>query len=640
MVDVIELSSSSPLPQPPSHKRPPLKTLAQSSLPQRFDFDLDDFDETGSLDFEIDRPSKRQRKSTNLNPISQQKGPELAFEISSDHESSHEVYINAASASFSIEQTRTASIFDEITFSSSAPEPHNREKDVLDDLRGSDDDLRFSLSQPVAIDLLDEEYDLRTANLLAALTQDSSIEKAPKHRPAKAKAPQPKTKETCQAIQIDDIEFSSSPARVRPTKSSKFSASEKAAKAAERAAMRAGRDAGKEAEKERKLLERQRRAQEKQKAADLAEVNKSRINKKDSTTEMILDMSSSLKDTSVGIQVEEYMNKVAVSFNYIDEEINLTDNSVENDQYGSILTWRRKVRSKYNDEDDQWEPTSRSRVEKEKHVLVYLPAVEFASMVAASVSASTSMTTHTDTQMKTNLDAHVTSIRRRYPDCTPIYLIEGLGTWVKKNINAKNRAYTAAVRAQMQTTQVGVEASGSHARPRKSKKPVSESHDLSMVTSDLVDDLLLHLQIAHQPILIHHTTTPGATASQIFALTQHLSTRPYRIANLEYNLKSASFCMDSGQVRTGDDARDTFVKMLQEVQRVTPSMAYGIVEECNTVRKLVKGFDQHGNLMLEDVRKAVNKDGGWSDRRLGPMVSKRLYKVFMGRDPTATDGMS
>ena len=69
-------------------------------------------------------------------------------------------------------------------------------------------------------------------------------------------------------------------------------------------------------------------------------------------------------------------------------------------------------------------------------------------------------------------------------------------------------------------------------------------------------------------------------------------------------------------------------------------MALGIVNKYKTVKKLVKGFDKHGNLLLEDVRKALNTDGGWSDKRLGPQVSKRLYKVFMGRDPTATDGMS
>jgi len=246
--------------------------------------------------------------------------------------------------------------------------------------------------------------------------------------------------------------------------------------------------------------------------------------------------------------------------------------------------------------------------------------------------------------MKVSLDAHVALMRLRFAECIPIYLIEGLAGWLKKNANAKNRAYTAAVRAQMAEIDTGSsslgESGGTQTKSRKRKKPSTDTLDLSAITPDVVDDLLLHLQLAHQPILIHQTVSPATTASQISTLTQHLATRPYRLAQLDYNLKSASFCMDSGQVRTGDDARDTFVKMLQEVQRVTPSMAYGIVDKFETVRQLVQGFDRHGNLLLEDVRKSVNKDGGWSDRRLGPMISKRLYKVFMGRDPSTTDGMS
>ena len=128
-----------------------------------------------------------------------------------------------------------------------------------------------------------------------------------------------------------------------------------------------------------------------------------------------------------------------------------------------------------------------------------------------------------------------------------------------------------------------------------------------------------------------------------------LSTRPYRGAQQLHNLNSASFCMDTGQVRTGSDARDTFLTMLQEINRVTPSMAHGIAAAgYDTVGRLVRGFkgghEEHGRekgkLMLEDVKKAMNKDGGWSDRRLGPMVSKRLYRVFMGRDAAVMDGIA
>lgn len=58
------------------------------------------------------------------------------------------------------------------------------------------------------------------------------------------------------------------------------------------------------------------------------------------------------------------------------------------------------------------------------------------------------------------------------------------------------------------------------------------------------------------------------------------------------------------------------------------------------MRKLIGGFEKNCNLLLGDVRKSLDKGGAWSEIRLGPMVSKRLYWVFMGNDPSATDGMS
>lgn len=95
--------------------------------------------------------------------------------------------------------------------------------------------------------------------------------------------------------------------------------------------------------------------------------------------------------------------------------------------------------------------------------------------------------------------------------------------------------------------------------------------------------------------------------------------------------------MDVGQVKTGEDKKDTFVKMLQEVNRVTASMAYGIVEQYPSVVDLVDGMKEGGSGLLEDVRKSANKNGTLTEARIGPAVSRRLYKVFMGLDPSSTD---
>lgn len=62
-----------------------------------------------------------------------------------------------------------------------------------------------------------------------------------------------------------------------------------------------------------------------------------------------------------------------------------------------------------------------------------------------------------------------------------------------------------------------------------------------------------------------------------------------------------SFCMESGQVKAGEDKDDTFVKMLQEIVRVTPSIACGIASEYSNVISLIKAFRTHGPNVLEDL---------------------------------------
>lgn len=63
--------------------------------------------------------------------------------------------------------------------------------------------------------------------------------------------------------------------------------------------------------------------------------------------------------------------------------------------------------------------------------------------------------------------------------------------------------------------------------------------------------------------------------------------------------------MDVGQVKTGDDKDDTYVKMLQEVVRVTAPVAYGIAAKYPNVMSLVRGFKEEGPTALEDLKVSV-----------------------------------
>lgn len=63
-----------------------------------------------------------------------------------------------------------------------------------------------------------------------------------------------------------------------------------------------------------------------------------------------------------------------------------------------------------------------------------------------------------------------------------------------------------------------------------------------------------------------------------------------------------SFCMESGQIKAGEDKEDTFVRMLQEVVRVTPPIAYGVASEYPSVITLIKAFRKCGPNILQDIQ--------------------------------------
>jgi len=63
----------------------------------------------------------------------------------------------------------------------------------------------------------------------------------------------------------------------------------------------------------------------------------------------------------------------------------------------------------------------------------------------------------------------------------------------------------------------------------------------------------------------------------------------------------AGFCIDVGQVKTGDDKEDTYRKMLQQIVRVTPAVASGVAAKYPDVLSLVKGMRKHGACALEDL---------------------------------------
>ena len=266
---------------------------------------------------------------------------------------------------------------------------------------------------------------------------------------------------------------------------------EKEVKAHEKQVSRAQKAKEKENELARKRVEKEEKAKQKQKDAEIAEVNKAKLDKKDSTPEMIVDLPASVHGQRVDTQTREFLRN-------LDVETSLYQSTIPD-----VIKWRRKVKAKWNTVEGLWEPLARMQIEDEKHVACIMPAADFISLCTAQDDED-------------NIDTHVSKLKGAYPNCVPIYLIEGLTKKMRESKTAANRQYQNHVVNQGQTDGT------SSSRTNKRKKAVSK-----IVDENVIEDVLLRLQVIHN-CLIHHTAFHVETAEWIATFTQHISTIPYK----------------------------------------------------------------------------------------------------------------
>ncbi|KAL9585473.1 MAG: hypothetical protein Q9212_001506 [Teloschistes hypoglaucus] len=410
----------------------------------------------------------------------------------------------------------------------------------------------------------------------------------------------------------------------KKTRKPKLTDEEKAARVQEKeeakAAARAIKLREKEEEKERKKLLKEEQAREKQKEKDRAEANKLKLDKKLSTPEMIVDLPISIDGSTVNTQIRETLKNIGV-------EVTSYQNHVPN-----LIKWRRKVEYRLDEITGFREKLLTKEIDMEKHVMYLMSANEFVEVATADANG--------DGQ---TLDQHVRRIRNAVIDCIPIYLIEGLDVWMRKNRNARNRNYQAAVLGQSDSHAQETSESGANAASKR------KGQKSKIIDEDIIDDALLRLQVVNN-CLVHHTALAIETAEWVMHFTEQISQIPYRQVNLvptanlqlkvyrqEQMTRESMFCMDSGQVKCGKDTEETYINMLMVNVRVTAPIAYGIAERYPNVVKLAQGLEEKGPLALEHLKKAANKDGSLADRNIGPAISRRLHKVFTALDPTSTD---
>ncbi|KAI9753994.1 MAG: hypothetical protein M1815_005893 [Lichina confinis] len=359
-------------------------------------------------------------------------------------------------------------------------------------------------------------------------------------------------RDTRECIELEDGEDSwqNVSRRPGPAKKPQLTGAEKAEEKARREREKQQKLADKQAERERKLAVKEAKARERQAEVDLAHANKSKMDKKMSTPEMIVDLPESLEETPVADQARSFLRNLGVEVA-----------SHHPRRLKHVIKWRRKVTAEYSEARARWEPVA-ERITEEKHVMRVISARELVELIQAEQAAGHGGGDgHGDEEDEEEddgddrLDAHVSRLKRSFPGCRIMFLIEGLAAWMRKNKNVRNHAYRAAVMDGMPkddgsgggsggSGSGGGGGGGGGSRPESSdtratatarqerkktekKTEKKKKPQPQYIDEDVIEDALLRLQAMHT-CLIHHTASAVETAEWIANFTQHISTIPYK----------------------------------------------------------------------------------------------------------------
>ncbi|KAK9456295.1 hypothetical protein V1511DRAFT_497077 [Dipodascopsis uninucleata] len=352
--------------------------------------------------------------------------------------------------------------------------------------------------------------------------------------------------------------------------------------------------------REQAKLMKEKKAQEKQRQRQLESVNKIKVSKKETCTEMIVDIDSEFAKTVCGSHLQSILEPLGISVS-----TNWTSPT------GNMIKWRRKVFAEYNEALGYFIPIP-EEIRKEKFLLVVLNGIEFIEMV---------------------IDGHlfesVKRIKSLYHNMKIIYMIEGLSNVLRK-LNAQNRRQFAnKVHGALEGNMVM-----SSSRQRKTK---DDTEVLTRVQGkfnpnihpELIEDAMIGLQMSYN-CLIFHTTTELDSAQWITILTQDISMIPYK--NAKVNIHE-TICMEAGQVKAGIDNDDTFKSTLQRVKFVTPGLAAGIFNKYGSIHGMMTALKQSGPQAFLSIDGSQGPTGRTSSRKIGPVLSRNLHYIFSSTDP-------
>ncbi|KAJ7056745.1 hypothetical protein C8F01DRAFT_359795 [Mycena amicta] len=170
---------------------------------------------------------------------------------------------------------------------------------------------------------------------------------------------------------------------------------------------------------------------------------------------------------------------------------------------------------------------------------------------------------------------------------------------------------------------------------------VRKSATHSVRVKDTVERAVASLQMA-EGVHFLYTDSISDAVERLYDLSADLGIKPHKLIERSH----LHFCADTDQ-RSGKSLADTWLKMVQQVHRMTESGGEGIVERFPTPRSLLEAYERAPSQRVRDDMVAPctvkhRKDGQLrKNDAIGPALSSVVGTVMWERDPLAlvTRGM-
>ncbi|ORZ20795.1 hypothetical protein BCR42DRAFT_409498 [Absidia repens] len=308
------------------------------------------------------------------------------------------------------------------------------------------------------------------------------------------------------------------------------------------------------------------------------------------------------------------------------------------------LTWKRECKADWDEDQQQFIPFANGQIESkdEQAVLVFMTAESLVDII------------HRD-----RVDIWIDSILQSARGKQLFLMIEGLEPFYKKKMNWRRRQFTSTVMGNIaedsgsgnNSSSSGGSNSNSNSnintntsdnddtaatnttRPRKRKKKDTSTLLMENGPSrDKIEDTLTYLQVIKDVMLIQ-TLNEEDSVDCLVCLTTDLAKALYN------NINTAALCKGQGGApRSGVDADDVWLKMLQEIQNCTPAVAKSIADEYPNPMSLYQEYIQMTSPSARDsllanleVQRSVLSN---KDRTINKVMSAKIHKIFMSDDPT------